>query len=147
MQFDIDTKGFDIDSKAVLKATVKTLNTTATTVRKEISSDVREVYNIKKRDLDPYMRITKVTGTGDTAYIRVTSRPISLMRFNATASKAFDRGSKRYFKTSARILKKNRKAVVKDAFIGRAKNGKDMVFRRLTNKRLPVARILIMMEF
>ena len=144
MTFSFDTSGYNIDAKIFDKALVRTLNDTAKTVKSEISKVVRAYYNIKKKDLDPKMKISKATKGRDEAIIKVTSRPIGLIHFNATQSIAKRKGAKTYYKTSAKILKQSRKGVVKGAFIGKAKGSNSLqVFRRTTDKQYPIIKLSV----
>lgn len=140
MTIDIDTSNFSLPTSNVLgKALASALNKTVVTAKKEMSSKTREYYNIKKRDLDSKIIVRKATRGNTESRITITSRPVGLIHFNATASKAFDKGQKRYFKTSAKVLKKGRKKVIKGAFIARAKNSNSwQVFERTGNSRVPL---------
>jgi len=126
------------------KAISSAINKTIVTAKKEMSAGVRKVYNIKKKDLDSKITVKKASQSNTESIITIRSKPIGLIHFNATASKAFDKGQKRYFKTSAKVMKNSRKKVYKGAFIGRAKNSKSyQVFRRTTNKRLPIVKMSV----
>ena len=126
------------------KAISSAINKSVVTAKKEMSSAVRDVYNIKKKDLDPKITVKKSSINNTNAVITVRSKPIGLIHFNATASKAFDKGQKRYFKTSAKVMKKERKKVHKGAFIGKAKNSNSyQVFRRSSNKKLPIIKLSV----
>ena len=145
MRIEIDTTGFSFPSAATLeRAIASAINKTVVTAKKEMSAGVREVYNIKKRDLDPHITVRKAKASDTQSIITVKSKSIGLIHFNATATKAFDRGSKRYFKTSARVLKRNRKRVIKGAFIGKGKGSRSwQVFRRTSSKRLPIRKLSV----
>ena len=140
MTITLDTSKLRLPNANTLdKAISSALNKTVTTAKKEMSAAVREIYNIKKKDLDPKIKVKKSTVNSTESVITIRSRPIGLIHFNATASKAFDKGQKRYFKTSAKVLKKSRKKVYKGAFIGKAKDSNSwQVFIRRSNKRLPL---------
>ena len=145
MTITLDTSNFSLPTGETFdKALSSALNKTIVTAKKEMSFAVREVYNIKKKDLDPKIKVSKASSKRTEAVIRIRSKPIGLIHFNASAAKAFDKGQKRYFKTSAKVLKKSRKKVYKGAFIGRAKSSNSwQVFRRRTNRRLPIIKISV----
>ena len=109
-----------------------------------MSDAVRAKYNVKQKDLYSKMKITKSTENNTQSVIFIRSKPIGLIHFGATASKAFDKGQKRYFKTKAKVLKSGDRKVVKGGFIGRAKNSNSwQVFRRTGDKRLPIVKMSV----
>ena len=126
------------------KAISSALNKTVVTAKKEMSSGVREIYNLKKKDLDPKIHVKKASMNNTSSTITVRSSPIGMIHFNATATKAYLKGRKTYYKTSAKILKKERKKVYRGVFIGKAKNSNSsQVFRRSTKKRLPLKKMSV----
>lgn len=145
MTITIDTSNLKIPSMSTMnKAISSALNKTVVTAKKEMSQAVRAKYNVKKKDLDSKMKVTKSTVNNTQSVISIRSRPIGLIHFGATAAKAFDKGQKRYFKTSAKVLRNERKKVVNGAFIGRAKNSSSwQVFRRTGDKRLPIVKMSV----
>ena len=149
MRIELDSKALErmaaaYDPKVIDKALVRTLNETVTTGKKEAVKAVRSVYNIKAADINSKIRIKRATQEWKNNYLYIKSQPIGLIHFGATASKAFDRGSKRYFKTKAKVLKTDRKKLVKGAFIGRGKtSGPWQVFRRTGSKRLPIRKLSV----
>lgn len=140
MTIEIDTSKLTLPTVDVLgKSLASALNKTVVTARKEMSQATRDYYNIKKRDLDKKIDVRKATKGNTESIINITSRPVGLIHFNATASKAFDKGQKRYFKTSAKVLKRGRKKVVNGAFIARAKNSNSwQVFERTGKSQYPL---------
>ena len=145
MTIELDTSKLRLPDVNILTKSLSTaMNKTVVTAKKEMSAATREYYNIKKKDLDPKINVKKATRGNTESIIRITSRPIGLIHFNATASKALDKGQKRYFKVSAKVLKKQRKKVVGGAFIGRGKQSNSyQVFRRTTSKRTPIRKLSV----
>ena len=145
MTITLDTSKFRLPDINMLNKSLSTaLNKTVVTAKKEMSAATREYYNIKKRDLDSKIRVTKATRGNTESVLRITSRPIGLIHFNATASKAFDKGQKRYFKVAAKVLKREKKKKVGGAFIGRAKTSNSyQVFRRTSSKRTPIRKLSV----
>ena len=131
-----------LGGSAMNKAMASALNKTTTTAKSEMSKAVRNVYNIKKKDLDPHIVVNKATKANHSVVITVKTKSIGLIHFNATASKARDKGQKRYFKTSAKVMKSERKKAYKGAFIANV-NGSPQVFRRTTRKRLPIIKLTV----
>ncbi len=145
MTITLERKGTGLPTGNILnKALSSALNKTITTAKKEMSMGVRKVYNIKKRDLDPKITVKKATAGSTESTITIRSKSIGLIHFNATSSKSFMKGEKIYWKTSAKVLKKDRKKVHRGAFISRGKNSKSwQVFRRSSNKRLPLIKLSV----
>ena len=77
--FNIEIKGIKealarIDSKKVQRAAVSALRRVAMSGRTEVSSAIRDVYNIKKRDLDKRISISPVNKYNLSATLTVTGR-------------------------------------------------------------------------
>src|SRR3990167_112607 len=74
--FNIEVKGIKealarIDSKKVQRAAVSALRRVAMSGRTEVSSAVRDVYNIKKRDLDKRITVSPINKYNLSATLRV----------------------------------------------------------------------------
>ena len=144
MTITVDTSKVNISSKAFKAAIKRTLNETVVSGKTAMSREVVAYYNTKVSDVKKSITVKKATVNNQEVHLRVRSKPIGLIHFGATASKAFDKGSKRYFKTKAKVLRKDKKKVVKGAFIGKAKtSGSWQVFRRTTDKRLPIIKMAV----
>ncbi|MEA1919138.1 MAG: phage tail protein [Campylobacterota bacterium] len=142
MQLEIDTTGVRISRRAYEKAIKTTLNKTATTIKSEMSKAVTQYYNIKATTIKSKMKITKASAGEEEMKLKIASRPIGLIHFGATKSIAKRKGNKIYYKTKAKVLKADRKKVIKGAFIAKAKNsGALQVFRRSADKSLPIVKL------
>jgi len=78
-RFNIEIKGIKealgkIDSKKVQRAAVSALRRVAMSGRTEVSSAIRDVYNIKKRDLDKRISVSPINKYNLSATLRVTGR-------------------------------------------------------------------------
>lgn len=140
MNITIDTSKLKLpNGDALGKAISSAMNKTIVTAKKEMSTKTRDYYNIKKRDLDSKIKVKKATRGNMESILTITSSPIGLIHFGASSTTAFDKGSKRYFKTSAKVLKSGRKKVMKGTFIAKAKTSNSwQVFERTGSSQYPL---------
>ena len=145
MTIELDISKLNLPTTNTLnKAIASSINKSVVTAKKELSIAVRAYYDIKKKDLDPKIKVNKATMNDTQSIITVRSKPIGLIHFGAKSLKAFDKGQKRYFKTSAKVLKQSGRKVYKGAFIAKAKDSNSwQVFRRRTNKKLPLIKVSV----
>jgi len=145
-------EALDIWSTKPVNAAMKsTLARVAKTAISTASTEIRNIYTIKKSDLDPRMNLT-IQGT-DQAAITISGKGISLSYFNArqfTVNKTLTRGrkdGKAVLKTKTRSkahafqgveveVLKGRKTQLKSAFMAQMKSGHIGVMHRLANGKL-----------
>jgi len=72
-----------LDSKNAQRASSRSLKRMTQMVKTEASSTIRDEYNIRKADLDPYMVMKLPAWNELTSEITVTGKPISLIYFGA----------------------------------------------------------------
>lgn len=85
------------DPAKVRQAAREAISRSADSGKSIVSEEVRKVYNVKKSDLDPRIRISKPRLNDLTAYITVTGKSMSLSYFGArqiTGSRLITRSGK-----------------------------------------------------
>jgi len=110
---------------ATSRALNHTLGKAVTAGNRAVTKD----WNIKLKELKPYVHTTKATQYSHTAIIRVKSRSISLSHFGARQLK---RG------VSFKLKKDKGRTTLKHTFIAKTKNGYVGVFKRKGRKRFPL---------
>jgi len=110
-------------------ATSRALNHTLGKAVTAGNKAVTKEWNIKLKELKPYIHTTKATQNSHTAIIKVKSRSISLNHFEA---KQLKRG------VSFKLKKNKKRTTLKHTFIAKTKNGYIGVFKRKGLKRLPL---------
>lgn len=90
MQINVDVKGIDellkkLDPKKIGKGIQAALNRTAKSGKTEISSQLREKWNLRKTDIDRKIEFKPARGSALSAIISVTGKPISLMYFGPSS--------------------------------------------------------------
>jgi len=107
------------------------LNRLARMAKTEISSQIRQGYNIKKKDVDPYIEFPasgRATARRLRAVLRSSGMRIPLGYFGA-----------RQTKTGASIaIKKGQRRIIVHGFIATMRFGKQQVYMRTTKARGPV---------
>jgi len=135
------------DPKAFRRAVPLALNRAAASGKTAASGAIRDIYNIKKKELDSYMKFTtKATVARPYVVFRIRSRPLGIIHFGATRVKTkvmrkYGRSRKKwtYYTVSAKILRNERKHAYPGMFIGTAQTShSQQVFRRVGDRRLPV---------
>lgn len=133
-----------VDPKAFRKAVPLALNRAASSGKTAASSAIRDVYNIKKRELDSYMTFTtKALVARPYVVFRIRSRPLGLIHFGAEISEGefkTRRGKtiKRQL-VSGQILTKKGKRPYPEMFAGRARISRSwQIFKRVGVRRLPI---------
>jgi len=111
--------------KEIEKAIPQALNDTANHVRSKASTDIRQRWAIKKRDLDPYFRITRATASKPVANVEMKSASIPLIAF----------GAKKIRQGVSVAIVKGKRTVLKGAFIAQMQSGHTGVFRRRFGSR------------
>lgn len=109
----------DLADKLVNQATVRALNSTATTVRAEAARKVGKSYNIRIGAAKSQMLIRRATRGNVKAVITVSGRPIPLVEFDA-----------RQTRRGVSVKVKGSRKVIGPAFIATMKTGHRGVFIR-----------------
>ncbi len=122
--------------KKVLAAVAGAINDTAKHEKTFISSLIREEVNIKKKDVDQYIKVQRATPTAKGLAAQVTlnkTARIPLKYFGATQTK---KG------VTYRIGKSGGRTRIPDAFGINIPRLGGNVFRRVGKKRLPIVKLL-----
>jgi Prophage minor tail protein Z (GPZ) len=139
--FNVKLVGYDkalkiFDEKPVRKAALTSLRKVSASAKSTASEEVRNVYSIKKSDLDPRMKGPNIQFDGMTACIVISGSGISLSYFNArqtAANRVVTRGkaglktktmkrSARFQGTSVEVLK-GKRTQLKSAFMATMASG------------------------
>lgn len=116
--------------KKVPQAVVRALNKSILQTRTEISTQVRQTYNVRKADFDDSLRIRKAIGNNFFASLISYGKRIALPKFKASWSKKNAGASVEVIKGQTRMLK--------HTFISTMKSGHEGVYIRRGIKRLPI---------
>lgn len=146
-----------IDPKTVRQAARTAIKRTADSAKSTASEEIRRVYNVKKSDLDPRIRVSPPRSNDLTAVVSISGRGMSLSYFGAkqiTSSRVLSRKGKsvtskkltRKMKAAGpvptgvmvQIMKGHNTVLLRNAFLARMKTSHIGVFRRLTGKRFPI---------
>jgi hypothetical protein len=114
-------KNVDIPESVLRAATRGALNRAIRRAFTESSRKVREVYNVKAKDVKKYTKIRRATGANPSAELRIKGQRLPVMVFGARQTA---KG------VSVRIKKKGGRKLIRSAFIRTLKSGKTSVFRR-----------------
>lgn len=129
----------DLADKYVNQATVRALNSTATTVRAEAARRVGKGYNIKVGAAKSQMNITRANRGRVRAVITVSGRPIPLAQFDARPTGPHSGG---VGGRQVSVKVKGQRKQLRNAFIATMKTGHRGIFVRATTgkggKRLPI---------
>lgn len=160
----VDLKGYEgavgrFGEKPVQKAALRTLKRVTGSAVSTASSEIRQVYNVKKSDLDPRMKVQPPRFNNLVAVITIGGKGMSLSFFGAKqvtagaivtrskgqlSSKAQfvgpTRGRRKALQTgvTVQVLKGKGATPLKSAFMAKMKSGHIGVMRRLGKKRLPI---------
>jgi hypothetical protein len=107
------------------------LNRLARMAKTEISSQIRKTYNIKKKDVDPFIEFPgreRATARRLQAVLRSSGMRIPLGYFGARQTKA----------GASVAVKKGQRMVIAHSFVATMRFGKKMVYVRTTKARGPV---------
>jgi hypothetical protein len=120
----------------MIKAETAALNRAAKTALSRTIRFIREKYNIKLKDISPYITFSKATKNRLSVQIRVSHKGMPLVYFGARVNKA--RGKRRGGVYAAE--KKVNKKLYPSAFITRANRPGQLnaVFKRKGKERLPI---------
>ena len=102
-----------------------TLNDTAGHIRTLASKDIRDKWNVKKKDLDPRLKITKATVNRQVASVEALGEPIPLIIF----------GAKKVRQGVSVALIKGQRTTIKGGFIATMQSGHTGVFTRRYKSR------------
>lgn len=149
-----------VDSRSVKLAARAALDRTAKAGRTVVSEEIRAIYNVKKSDLDPRIKINPPRANNLMAKITIDGKGMSLSFFGAkqvTASATVTRAkgnsmtSKALFVGPTRgrrkalpvgvtvqVLKGKSATPLKSSFMTKMKSGHIGVMRRVGKKRLPI---------
>lgn len=146
-----------IDPKIVRQAARAAIKRTADSAKSTASEEIRKVYNVKKSDLDPRIKVSPPRSSDLTAVVSIGGKGMSLSYFGAkqiTRARVLSRKGKgiasgkltKKMKSSGpvpsgvlvQVMKGKNTALLRNAFLAKMKTGHIGVFRRLGKKRLPV---------
>lgn len=152
----VELKGYKealgiFDSKPVKRAAVSALKKVAKAAVSSVSSEIRTVYNVKKSDLDPRLKIRPARADSLAAEIEISGKGMSLSFFgakqtaqNRTVTRAGKNMKVKTTKRSAAFqgvtveVEKGKKTQLRSAFMTRMKSGHIGVMRRQGKDRLPI---------
>lgn len=137
--------------KPARKAAVSTLKKVVASARSTASDEIRNVYNVKKSDLDPRLVVQPPRADDLTAVITISGKGMSLSYFGArqfVVNKVITR-TKAGLKTTTRKrsakfqgveveVEKGKRTQLRSAFMATMKSGHIGVLRRKGSKRLPI---------
>lgn len=139
------------DSKPVKKAAASALRKVAKAAVSTASSEIRGVYNVKKSDLDPRVKLSLPRIDNLSAVINISGKGMSLSYFgakqtaqNRTITRAGKDMKVKTMKRSATFqgvtveVEKGKKTQLRSAFMTRMKSGHIGVMRREGKARLPI---------
>lgn len=142
-----------LDPKKVERAASRAINKSINTGKTEASTIIRDKFNVKKSDLDKKIEPTYANPRQLSGTLILTGQPISLMYFNPTQivggtkirsikgvisrTKASMRQGPLHSGVRARIINKERQALLPKAFIARDKQGAPRVFARIVGSKSP----------
>lgn len=140
-----------LDPKRVKQAARSALAKVAKSAVSTCSAEIRQVYNVKKSDLDPRINVTPPRADNLTAIITISGTSMSLSYFGArqlAGARVITRG-KEGMKTAVRkrvakfagvevSVQKGKRTQLRQAFMARMKSGHIGVFRRMGKSRLPI---------
>lgn len=121
-------KGFEDAATLFPRATVSALNKTIAQAKTQASTDLRQMYNIKKSDIDSTMSIRKATQNSLFAVLRTTGKRIGLAKF----------GARQVARGVSVMVKKGARKVIRTKFIATMKSGHIGVYGRKGRERLPI---------
>lgn len=121
------------------KLAARALNDAAKHTRSEASSSIRQTFNIRKKDLDPRLRITPANERRLQAVVEARGEPIPLSLF----------GARRIRQGVSVAVLRGRRTVIRGSFLAAMASGHEGVFRREFKsrrqgkpyKQLPVRRV------
>ena len=146
------------DHRTAQKAVAAALKRTADSGRSIGSDEIRKVYNVRKSDVDQRIKVKAPQYDNLVAVIEISGRSMSLSYFGAkqlTSSQILSRKGQSI--TSKKISNRMRSAgplpqgvmvqikkgqdtvLLRNAFLAKMRNGHIGVYRRVGNKRLPIA--------
>jgi hypothetical protein len=114
-------KNVDIPESVLRAAARGALNRAIRRAFTESSRKVREVYNIKAKDIKKYTRIRRATGANPSAELTIKGQRLPVYVF---AAKKHPKG------VMVKIKKRGGRKLIPSAFITTLKSGKTSVFRR-----------------
>ncbi len=140
-----------MDPKRVNRAASTALAKVAKSAVSTCSAEIRKVYNVKKGDLDPRIKLTPPRADNLTAIITISGKSMSLSYFGAkqlAGARVISR-NKDGLKVVARkraaksqgvqvSVLKGKRTQLPQAFMARMKSGHIGVFRRMGKDRLPI---------
>lgn len=135
-------KGIKIGEEALLRATVRAVNKTATSVRSEASRLIRKDYRVLDKDVKSRLKIRKANFSRIEAIIFGSQSPgVPLYKFAPTpkrtpSTKRTKAGGYTPKSGIKAMVKKGQRKVVRDAFIQRMSSGHIGVFKRVENQRM-----------
>jgi len=146
-----------VDPKIVHQAARASLKRTADSGKSTASEEIRKVYNVRKSDLDPRVKVSPPRADNLTAVISISGKGMSLSYFGAkqiTGARVLSRKGKsvvsgkltRKMKAAGpvptgvqvQIMKGKNTNLLRSSFLAKMKTGHIGVFRRLTPKRFPI---------
>jgi hypothetical protein len=129
LEVRFDKPFFDTVSREMPGAAAAALNRAAATTKTYMSSEIRAIYNIKKKDVDQTLSIQKASRNRLVATIRSRGSRLNLFLFQA-----------HQFKGGVRVVVKlGQPKTIRSAFIATMRSGHKGVFMRKGSKRLPIA--------
>ena len=111
--------------KEIEMATRGALNDTASHIRTVASREIRDKWNIKKKDLDPFIKVEKATRAKLEAKVEMRANPIPLSKFGARQTR----------KGVSVEVHKGKRKILKRAFFAQMGSGHSGVFRRKAKSR------------
>lgn len=128
-EIKFDKVFFDKVASEMPKAAAASLNRAAQTTKTFMSSEIRSIYNLKKKDVDATLTIQKASKDRLVAVIRSRGSRLNLFLFQA-----------HQFKSGVRVtVKLGQPKTIRSAFIATMASGHTGVFMRKGSKRLPIA--------
>jgi transcriptional regulatory protein LevR len=122
-------------NKAIINANRSALNKVIAKAKTAASRAVREVYNIKARDLNKEIKIRRATNSNLRAILSLKTRRTSLTKFSPRRVKINKR-----FGVKVKIKRKEPPKLVKGAFMADVRN-KTNIFKRVGKKRFPIKKL------
>lgn len=127
--------------KIIINARRSAVNKIASQAMTQTKKVIREIYNIKSKDMAPYLKIQKAKSNQTYAILEASGRPIPLYKFGARPVMPVEqkgipvRGRK---PVTVKVKRKGARKIIRHGFVARMRSGHMGIFERVGTASLPI---------
>jgi len=127
--------------KIIVNARRSAVNKIASQAMTQTKKVIRETYNVKSKDLTPFLKIQRAKGSQTYAVLEASGRPIPLYKFGARPVMPIEqkgvpvRGRK---PVTVKVKRKGARKIVRGAFVARMRSGHVGIFKRIGTSSIPI---------